>query len=63
LADQPKLQQAVDAVIASYIRAVFTSTPPDRLDVIAARHTWRATWRQRLRLRLRLKLHHRRFGA
>jgi len=52
LADQPRLRRAVDAAIESYIRAVFTSTPPDRSDVIAARRAWRATWRQRLRVRL-----------
>jgi hypothetical protein len=52
LADQPKLRHAIEAVIDAYIRAVFTATPPDRSDVIAARHSWRATWRDRLRLRL-----------
>jgi hypothetical protein len=52
LADQPRLRQAIDLVIDSYSSAVFTATPPDRSDVIAAQRAWRATWRRRLRLRL-----------
>jgi transglutaminase-like putative cysteine protease len=53
LADQPRLRQAVEAATALYIRAVFTSTPPDRSDVDMARRTWRAAWQERLRLHWR----------
>jgi hypothetical protein len=53
LADQPTLRQAVEAATALYIRAVFTSTPPDRSDVDMARRAWRAAWQERLRLRWR----------
>jgi hypothetical protein len=59
LADQPRLRQAIDLVIDSYTRAVFTSTPPDRTDVITAQRLWRATWRQRLSLRLSWQSHRR----
>jgi hypothetical protein len=58
LADQPRLRQAIDGVIESYIRAVFTATPPDRSDMVAVRRRWRATWPQRLRCRLRLQARH-----
>jgi hypothetical protein len=58
LADQLRLQQAVEAATDSYIRAVFTSTPPDQSEVNEARRKWRATWRQRLRLKLRRYARH-----
>jgi transglutaminase-like putative cysteine protease len=53
LADQPRLRQAIDTATASYIRAVYTATPPDRSVVQEARHAWRAGWQERLRLRWR----------
>jgi hypothetical protein len=52
LADQPRLRHAIDLVIDSYTRAVFTATPPNRSEVRAAQRLWRATWHQRLRWRL-----------
>jgi hypothetical protein len=55
LADQPKLRQAIDLAIDSYIRAVFTATPPDRSDMIATQRLWRTTWRQRWLLRLQTR--------
>ena len=58
LADQPRLRDAIDTVIESYIRAVFTSTPPDRSDVKIVQRAWRVTWRHRLSLRLRLYARH-----
>jgi hypothetical protein len=58
LADQPRLQQAINLAIDSYIRAVFTATPPDRSEMIEARRMWQVTWHQRLRLRLRLYTRH-----
>jgi hypothetical protein len=51
LADQPRLRQSIDLAIDSYIRAVFTSTPPDRSAVAAARQAWRTAWKERWRLR------------
>jgi transglutaminase-like putative cysteine protease len=53
LADQPRVQQAVEAATESYIRAVYTATPPDRSAVAAARQAWRTAWKERLRLRWR----------
>jgi transglutaminase-like putative cysteine protease len=58
LAGQPGLQRAIGAAAELYIRAVFTSTPPDRSEVAVARRLWRATWRQRLLLKLRLYARH-----
>jgi hypothetical protein len=58
LADQPRLRRAIDTATEFYIRAVFTSTPPDRSDVELARRAWHATWRQRLQLKLRLYTRH-----
>ena len=53
LAGQPRLQQAIDAATELYVRAVYTSTPPDRSDVQVAGRAWRAAWQERLKLRLR----------
>ena len=58
LAGQPRLQQAVEAAVDLYIRAVFTSAPPARSEVAEARRIWRATRPQRLQLRLRLYARH-----
>ncbi len=60
LADQPRLRQAVEAATNSYIRAVFTSAPPDRSDMEMTRRAWRIAWKERLRLRLRLHTRHQR---
>ena len=51
LAGQPRLRQAVEVATELYIRAVFTSTPPDRLEVETVRQAWRTAWKERLRLR------------
>jgi hypothetical protein len=53
LASQPRLRQAVDAATELYIRAVYTSTPPDRLDVEMAWRAWRTARKERLRIRWR----------
>jgi hypothetical protein len=58
LADQPRLRHAIDLVIDSYIRAVFTSTPPDQSEVKAVRRVWQAAWKDRLRLKSRLYTRH-----
>jgi hypothetical protein len=58
LADQPRLQNAVEAATDSYIRAVFTASPPDRSDVDMVRRAWRAAWKERLKLKLRLYARH-----
>ena len=58
LANQPRLRQAIDMATDSYIRAVFTSTPPDRSEMITARRAWRSAWRHRLSMTLRLQARH-----
>jgi transglutaminase-like putative cysteine protease len=60
LASQPRLRRAIDALIEAYIRAAYTSTPPDRSEVNAAQRLWRATWRDRLHLRLVSRRRHQR---
>ncbi len=58
LAGQPQLRQAVDAATELYIRAMYTSTPPNRSEVEFVRRVWRVTWRQRWGLKVRLYARH-----
>ena len=53
LADQPRLRQAIGTATELYIRAIYTSSLPDRSDVQFARRAWRIAWRERLKLRWR----------
>jgi hypothetical protein len=61
LINHPRLQDSVQRVTELYIRAVFTSVPPEQSDVAAVRQAWRSTWRERVKLRWRnvkLRLRH-----
>jgi hypothetical protein len=58
LAGQPRLRHALEVATESYIRSVFTATPPDRAGVEVARRAWRAAWKERLRLKSRLYTRH-----
>jgi transglutaminase-like putative cysteine protease len=53
LLDHPRLHDSVRGVTELYIRAMFTSMPPDRSEVAVVRQAWRSSWRERVKLRWR----------